>query len=56
MRTNIMRFDNDKVIRIASGNADAGRRYIEQQNKQFIQNARVIKDTLTKLKSSGRSW
>lgn len=56
MRANIMRFDNDKVIRIASGNADAGRKYIEQQNKQFMQNARVIKDTLTKLRASSRTW
>ncbi|MDN4075444.1 hypothetical protein [Fictibacillus terranigra] len=45
-----MRFENDKIIHVASGSVNAGKRFIEEKARRFDENNRILKEIFSKSK------
>lgn len=50
-----LRSEKNKIIHVASSKVGAGKHYLDQQNKQLLQNTKVILDTIAKLKTTRRA-
>lgn len=50
MNTALIRFENDKVIHVASGSENADKKYIEEKAKKFDETNRRLQEAIEKIK------